>query len=171
MYDHEFDTGVSEQETQLRQDEEFARRVRREVLRMDRGEAEEDIRADLEREALERAEVEAREQRERRRKANVLWQFFSGTILVRAGVSRYYPYMLCVAGMFFLSIVVMFTALHLDVKYSLLDREVQMLRERSLRLEEERFRRTTHSAVCERLRERNIPLYDPPAPGERIEIR
>ena len=46
MYDHEFDTGVSEQETQLRQDEEFARRVRREVLRMDRGEAEEDIRAD-----------------------------------------------------------------------------------------------------------------------------
>lgn len=171
MLDHEFDPVVSDQETQRRQEEEFARRVRREVLRMDRGEAEEEIRADLEQEARERAEAEELQRRERRRKGNVLWQFFSGTILVRAGVSRYYPYMLCVAGMFFLSIAVMFTALHLDVRYSRLDREVQMLRERSIRLEEERFRRTTHSAVSEQLRARHIPLYDPPAPGERIEIR
>ena len=90
---------------------------------------------------------------------------------MREGVSRYYPYMLCVAGMFFLSIAVMFTALHLDMKYSRLSREVQMLRERSIRLEEQRFSRTTHSAVSARLRERGIPLYDPPAPGERIETR
>ncbi len=62
MYrDHEFDPVTPEEQARREQDEEFARRVRREVLRMERGEAEEDIRADEEREAEERAEAEERE--------------------------------------------------------------------------------------------------------------
>ena len=48
-------------------------------------------------------------------------------------------------------------------------RQVQILRERSIRLQEQRYRRTTHSAIVERLRERDIELTDPPAPGEIIE--
>ena len=61
MYrDHEFDPVTPEEQARREQDEEFARRVRREVLRMERGEAEEDIRADEEREAEERAEAEER---------------------------------------------------------------------------------------------------------------
>lgn len=123
----------------------------------------------LEREAEEKAEAEERERRERRRKASTFWQLFSGTILVREGVSKYYPYMLSIAGMFFLSIAVMFTALHLDMKYTRLEREVQILRERSIRLQEQRYSRTTHSAIVERLRERGIDLNDPSAPGEIIE--
>ena len=77
--------------------------------------------------------------------------------------------MLSIAGMFFLSIAVMFTALHLDMKYTRLEREVQILRERSIRLQEQRYSRTTHSAIVERLRERGIDLNDPSAPGEIIE--
>ncbi len=77
--------------------------------------------------------------------------------------------MLSVAGMFFLSIVVMFWSLHLDLKYSRLEREVQVLRERSIRLEEQRYRRTTHSAVAARLRERGIDLQDPRTPGETLD--
>ena len=70
MYrDHEFDPVTPEEQARREQDEEFARRVRREVLRMERGEAEEDIRADEEREAEERAEAEERERRESRRRA------------------------------------------------------------------------------------------------------
>ena len=161
--DHEFDPVTPEEEARRRQEEEFARRVRREVLRIERGEADEDIRADMER------EEEERQRRERRRKASTFWQLFSGTILVHEGVSKYYPYMLSIAGMFFLSIAVMFTTLHLDMKYSRLEREVQILRERSIRLQEQRYRRTTHSAIVERLRERDIELTDPPAPGEIIE--
>ena len=161
--DHEFDPVTPEEEARRRQEEEFARRVRREVLRIERGEADEDIRADMER------EEEERQRRERRRKASTFWQLFSGTILVHEGVSKYYPYMLSIAGMFFLSIAVMFTTLHLDMKYSRLEREVQILRERSIRLQEQRYRRTTHSAIVERLRERGIELIDPPAPGEIIE--
>ena len=75
--------------------------MRREVLRIERGEAEEEIRADLEREAAEKAEAE--------------------------------------------------------------------VRERSIRLQEQRYSRTTHSAIVERLRERGIDLSDPSAPGEIIE--
>lgn len=170
MYrDHEFDPITPEEETRQREEAEFARRVRREVLRIERGEAEEEIRADEEREAEARAEEEERARRERRRTSSTFWQLFSGTILVREGVSRYYPYMLSIAGMFLASIAVMFWALHLDMKYSRLEREVQILRERSIRLQEQRFRHTTHSAIVERLRERGIELQDPAAPGEIIE--
>lgn len=170
MYrDHEFDPVTPDEEARREADEEFARRVRREVLRVNRGEADEDIRADMEREAGERAEERARERKERRRKASTLWQLLSGTILVQEGISRYYPYMLCIAAMFFLSIVMMFTALHFDMKYSRLEEEVQWLRERLIRLEEQRFSRTTHSAVVEQLRLRGIGLYDPEKPALRIE--
>ena len=166
LRDTEFDPVNPEEEARRRQDEELARRVRREVLRIGRGEADEEIRADMEREAAERAEAEERENKERRRRASLVRQFFTGTILVREGVSRSYPYMLCMAVMLFASIFVMFMALRLDMRHTELEREVQKLRERSIRLEEERFRTTTHSAIVERLRQRNIPLYD--APGETI---
>lgn len=167
--DHEFDPITPEDEARREQEEEFARRVRREVLRIERGEADEEIRADLEREEELKAEEEERQRRERHRKASTFWQLFSGTILVHEGVSRYYPYMGSIAAMFFLSIAVMFTSLHLDMKYTRLEREVQILRERSIRLQEQRYRRTTHSAIVERLRERGIELYDPLRPGEIIE--
>ena len=170
MYrDHEFDPVTPEEQARREEEAEFARRVRREVRRMERGEADEDIRADEEREAAERAEEELRERRERRRRASTFWQLFSGSILVREGVSKYYPYMLTIAGMCFLSIVVMFWSLHLDMRFSRLEREVQVLRERSIRLEEQRYRRTTHSAILEELHRRGIELYDPVAPGEWIE--
>ena len=87
--DHEFDPVTPEEEARRRQEEEFARRVRREVLRIERGEADEDIRADMEREEEEKAEEEERQRRERRRKASTFWQLFSGTILVHEGVSKY----------------------------------------------------------------------------------
>ncbi len=136
---------------------------------MQRGEADEEIRRDEEEEAGRRAAEEERERRERRRRASALWQLFSGSILVREGSAEYYRYLICIAAMFFLSIVVMFSALHLDMRYSRVEREVQLLRERSIRLEEQRYRRTTHSAVVERLRERGIELQDALTPSEIIE--
>lgn len=170
MYqDHEFDPTTPEQEAQREQEKELARRIRREVRRMERGEADEEIQSDQEQEATEKAEREEAQHKETKRKASLIFQFFSGTILVRKGVSQYYPYMLCIAGMFFLSIAVMFWSLHLDMKYSRLEREVQMLRERSIRLQEQRYGRTTHSAITLELQKRGIELSDPAAPGETID--
>ena len=158
--DHEFDPVTDEERAAREREEELARRIRREVLRVQSGEADEEIRADRER---EQAEEEAR------RRSNIFWLLFSGNILVRKGASEYYRYMICIAAMFFVSIFVMFTALHLDMKYSRLYREVQMLRERSTRLQEQRFRHTTHSAILEELRRRGIDLYDPVVPGEILD--
>lgn len=166
--DHEFDPVTPEEEAQKEQDEEFARRVRREVRRINNGEAEEEIRADEEREAEEKAEAEAKVEKERRRNASTFWQLFSGSILVREGVSRYYPYLICIAVLFFVSIAVMFWSLHLDMHYTQLDNEVQRLRERSIRLQEQRFRKTTHTAIVEQLQQHGIELYDPVTPSEII---
>lgn len=170
MYqDHEFDPITPEEQARREQDEQIARRVRQEVRRIQRGEADEQMRADEEREQAEQEEKQQAKEREKRRQANTLWQFFSGNILLHKGVSEYYRYMICIAGMFFLSIVVFFTSLHLDRRYSRLEQETQILRERSIRLQEQRYQHTTHSAIVERLRERGIDLYDPLAPGEIIE--
>ena len=100
----------------------------------------------------------AAERRERRRRSNPLGL-----------ISEYYCYMLCIAGMFFISIVVIFMTLRLDMKFSRLEREVQVLHERSLRLQQERYRRTTHSAILDELRRRDIDLADPLVPAEVID--
>lgn len=170
MYsDHEFDPVTPEELAERERDEELARKIRREVLRMQRGEADEELRADAEREAAEREESERSERRERRRRSSALWQLLSGSILVRKGSGEYYRYLICIAAMFFLSIVVMFASLHLDMRCSRLAGEVQLLRERAYRFEEERFRRTSRTAVREELRRRGIELYDPISPGLTIE--
>lgn len=170
MYtDHEFDPITPDEEAQRRQDEEFARRVRREVRRMERGDADEDIRADEAQEAEEEALRETLRRKEHRRNASTFWQLFSGTILVREGMSHSYPYLLAIASMFLVSISVVFMSLHTDMRYMRLEREVQVLREKSIRWQERRFRCTTHSAITEELRRRGIELYDPLAPSEVID--
>ena len=130
--DHEFDPVTDEERAAREREEELARRIRREVLRVQSGEADEEIRADREREQAEEEARQEEQRKEERRRSNIFWLLFSGNILVRKGASEYYRYMICIAAMFFVSIFVMFTALHLDMKYSRLYREVQMLRERSL---------------------------------------
>lgn len=126
--DHEFDPVTDEERAAREREEELARRIRREVLRVQSGEADEEIRADREREQAEEEARQEEQRKEERRRSNIFWLLFSGNILVRKGASEYYRYMICIAAMFFVSIFVMFTALHLDMKYSRLYREVQMLR-------------------------------------------
>ena len=108
LHDHEFGQPTPEEEALQAQDEAFARRVRREVRRMELGEADDDLRADAEREAAEEARREKARRKEQRRNASTFWQLFSGTILVREGVSQSYPYLLAIAGMFLISISVVF---------------------------------------------------------------
>lgn len=169
MYnDHEFDPLTAEERDAHRQEEELRRKIRREVLRVQRGDAEEELRAEREQEEAEREREERDRRLDRRRQSNAFWLFFSGNILVRKGVSRYYRHLAAIAVMFFLSIFVIFSVLRLDRKYARLEREVQLLRERSIRLQEQRYRITSHSSVAERLRERGIPLQDARTPSEII---
>ncbi|MEG1864185.1 MAG: FtsL-like putative cell division protein [Alistipes sp.] len=171
--DHEFDPITPEELAAQERAAELSRRVRREVRhemqRVQEGKADEDLLLDQAEEQAAKEATEELRKREHRRSASTFWQLLTGTILVHRGASKYYPYMFAIAVMFFLSIAVMFTALHWDKKYTRLEREVQILREHSIRLQEQRYRCTTHSAIVEQLRARGIELYDPEAPGETIE--
>lgn len=166
--DLDFHPERAEEERRRAEEEQFARRVRREVLRVQSGEAEEVLRADREAEEAE-AKARAAEQAQReRRKANPILRLFSGSILVSERLTRNYPYLITIAVMFLINIMVIFWSLHLDMRYSRLEREVQMLREQSIRLEEQRYRMTNHSAVVEELARRGIPIGDPEHPVEII---
>lgn len=170
MYeDHEFDPISPEEQARREADAELSRRIRREVRRMERGEADEDLAADEAQEQAEREAQEALRRKAERRGRNPLWQLVSGTILVRESISRSYSYLVLIAVGFFVSIVVLFWSLHLDRRYIRLEREVQGLRERSIRFEEQRFRRTTHSAIVREIEERGLPLKDPQKPRAVIE--
>ena len=168
LKDLDFHPERQEEELRRQEEEALARRVRREVLRVQSGEAAEDLEADrCAEEAEEQARVEAEERRERRHR-NPFYRLISGTILVGEHATRSYPYLMTIAAMFFLNIVVLFWSLHLDLRYSRLEREVQKLRERSIRYEEQRYRQSTHSAVSKELEQRGIVLKDPATPGQII---
>lgn len=150
------------------EDEQYARRVRSEVVRVpstvrsDGAEAEE-VSASESNTPVEQPSEAAKRSR------NPLRRIFSGTILLSDEARRNYPYLLTIAVMFFLNIVVLFWSLHLDMRHLRLEREVQKLRERSIRLEEQRFQLTSHSRIVEELARRGIDIQDPVRPAEIIE--
>lgn len=153
---------VTEEELRRQQeDEEFRRRVRSEVRRIQSGEADEDIERDREAEAEAEAAEQAEQHRERKRRSRLSWQLISGSILTSQGVRDIYRYLAVIAVMSFLSIMVMFATLYADLRFSQVERDVQLLRERSIRLQEELHQNSTHQAVREELARRGIDLRDP----------
>ena len=151
------------------QDEEFRRRVRDEVRRVQSGEAQEDIERDMAEEREAEAAERRAEARKRLKRSRLFYQLFSGNILQSRGVKEHYGYLIAIAVASLLSIMVMFASLYADMKYSRMEREVQLLRERSIRLREQLYRRTSHQAVVEELQRRGIPLQEPRRRREVVE--
>jgi hypothetical protein len=151
------------------QEEELARRIRREVRRVQRGEAQEEMAAEEAEEAEQRARQEALAERERQKSKNPLRGLITGNILRQEWLTVHYRYPLLIAGVFLLSIVVIFWSLRLDMKLSHTEREVQLLRERSIRLREQLYKFTSHQAVVEELQRRGIPLQEPRRTKEVVE--
>lgn len=168
---HDTDLNPVSEEELLRQqqEEELARRIRREVRRVQRGEADQQMEAEAEEEAIDEAERRAEAEREERRAKNPLRGLVTGNILRQEWLTVHYRYPLLIAAVFLFSIVVMFWSLRLDMRLTQTEREVQLLRERALRLKQERSRRTSHSAIVEELRRRGIDLQDPITPHEIID--
>ena len=144
-----------------RESEVLDRRIRRMVVRVQSGEADEEIAEDRRLEEEERAQAEEEERKERKRRSGWRWQIFSGKILTSRGMADNYRYFAAIAVMCFISIVVMFAALYADLRYSRAEQDVQLLRERSIRLQEQLHRRTTHQAIRDSLAARGIDLRDP----------
>lgn len=159
--DEEFDALTAEELEQMEADEEFRRRVRREIQRVQSGEAEEDIRRDEEEAEAEREAEREAEERHRRRRSNLFWQIFSGNILLNHSLRSNYRYFAAIAVMCFVSIMVMFMVLYADIRYSQAERELRLVRERSIRLQEELYERTSYDAVRQDLEQRGIIMQDP----------
>ena len=163
--DHEFDP---EARLQRERDEELARRIRREVRRVQSGEADQEIEQEIEQERAEKEALESQKEAQRRRAASPLRGLLTGNILRQEWIAGHYRYPLIIAGVFLLSIIVMFWSLRLDMALTREQREVQLLREKAVRLREQRNRITTHSAVVEELKRREIPLVDPVEPHQKL---
>lgn len=161
MTNDEFNPITEEELQAQRESEELDRRIRRMVVRVQSGEADEEIAEDRRLEEEERAQAEEEERKERKRRSGWRWQIFSGTILTSRGMADNYRYFAAIAVMCFISIVVMFAALYADLRYSRAEQDVQLLRERSIRLQEQLHRRTTHQAIRDSLVARGIDLRDP----------
>ena len=161
MINDEFNPITEEELQAQRESEELDRRIRRMVVRVQSGEADEEIAEDRRLEEEERAQAEEEERKERKRRSGWRWQIFSGTILTSRGMADNYRYFAAIAVMCFISIVVMFAALYADLRYSRAEQDVQLLRERSIRLQEQLHRRTTHQAIRDSLAARGIDLRNP----------
>ena len=81
-HDTDFNPNREREEQEAAEREALARTIRREVLRVNSGEADEEIRAEREQMEAERQAREAEEEKSRRRNASLWRQMFSGRILV-----------------------------------------------------------------------------------------
>ena len=167
--DDDFNPLTEEEIRRLQEDEEFRRRVRREVLRMQSGEADTDIERDREEQKAEQDEKQREQAKKRLQRSRLFWQLFSGNILLNRNVKEHYGYLLAIAIMCGVSIFVMFSSLYADLRHSQVERELQLVRERSIRLQGQLHRRTTHQAIREELARRGINLQDPQKPKEVVE--
>ena len=164
--DSEFLTDSPEEIREREQQEEIKRIVRSEFRRVQSGEADEDMAEDVRREQQEREEAEKRTSRHKWLRSIGL--LLTGEILVRENVARFYSYASYIALMFFLSIVTLFAGLRVETKCNRLEREVELLHERSIRFKEQRYQKSSHSAIVEELERREIELYDPLTPTNII---
>lgn len=104
-----------------------------------------------------------------RRQMSLLYQIAMGTILNSNFIRDNFRYWFILALMLLVSIVMLFTSLGVYTRYTKLDEEVQVLRNRAAELNRECFEESSHTSVSRRLEERGIDLRDPRTPWTIIE--
>lgn len=157
----EFNPLSEEELERQRADEELARRIRNEIRRVQSGQADEQMAQEAEQEREQEEELRSAEERKKSKRSTLFWQLFSGNILVNRNVADNYRYLAAIAITSFVSIAVLFMALYAEDRFSKVEREVQLLRERSIRLQEQLFSRTTHAAIAKEVEERGLGLQEP----------
>lgn len=164
--DIEIDPSFREERERAEAKAERERMIREQVVRVMSGAAAEDL-AEDERLRLEQEAAEQQEREREERRQNSWWNktfkaFFTGEILTNEETRHIYPYLMFVAGMFFLSIFILFSALRLDIKHSRLQEELRVLQEQSVRLSEQLYRTTSRGAIIEQSKARGLNLEELP---------
>lgn len=92
--------------------------------------------------------------------ANFIRSLFTGEIIINPTVSKGYDYLAYIAFLMLISIITLFSSLHMEIRVNRLSEQVRLLGERAVRTEEQRVKATTHSAIVKALSERGIDLTD-----------
>ena len=98
----------------------------------------------------------------------VVRSLFTGEIVLNPTISKGYDYLFYMALLFLVSILSLFSSLHMQIKENRMTEQVRLLNERAIRSEEQRLKATTHSAIVNELKRRNIQLYDAHEPATII---
>ena len=85
---------------------------------------------------------------------------FTGEIILNPSISKGYDYLAYIAFLMLISIITLFSSLHMEIRVNRLSEQVRLLGERAVRTEEQRVKATTHSAIVKALSERGIDLTD-----------
>ena len=158
--DLEFDPREEARRREAEEEARIARRIRRELIRVDSGEADEDMAREREAIEREREQEQERERRQQRRSRSLLWQVFSGSFLVGSGATQYYNYLIAMAAMCLVSIFVTFMSLNADMECRNLEEQGRVLRERAVLMQEQRFRRGSYNEIMRMLEDRGIRMTD-----------
>lgn len=157
--DSEYFTDSQEEIAEREAQEALRRMVRTEIRRVQTGEADGDIADDIAREERERALEE--KQSKRPRWMGVALGVITGDILLAHAAKRVYALLTILGIIFFTSIATIFASLHSDLRCNKLEKEVALLKERAIRLSEQSYQLTSHTAILRQLESRGIEISDP----------
>ena len=152
----------SQEEIAEREAQEALRRmVRTEIRRVQTGAAEADIAEDI---AREEEDLAAEKKKAKPRWVVKMESIFTGDILLAEAADRAYYLLMLLGGVFLLSIFTIFGAFQQDLHRNTLQKEVDLLNERAVRISEECKQHSSHSAIIKKLQERGIKIEDPQTP-------
>jgi hypothetical protein len=157
----EYFTDSQEEIAEREAQEALRRMVRTEIRRVQTGAADADIAEDIAREE----EAQAIEERKRKPKwVMKIEALLTGDILLAEKADRAYHLLMLLGVVFLLSIFTIFGAFQQDLHRNTLQKEVALLKERAIRISEEKMQQCSHSAILRKLGERGIELDDPKNP-------
>jgi hypothetical protein len=112
-------------------------------------------------EAKDKKAAAAERKAKRKRVMATIESVFTGDILLAKEATRVYNFMILLGVIFLASIFTMFRAFQKELEYSKLQEEVTLLKEERTQTLSTRIKNSSHSAICNKLKEHNIELEDP----------
>jgi len=149
--------GIAELRRQ-EEEERLNRRIRREIIKIESGESDEEIDNERRQMEEEREAAEAAERRRERRNRSILINIFTGGFLSRDGAVVYYRMLIAIAIMCFICIFLTFLSLNADREYRRLEKRALDLRELAIIYEDRRYSISTLEEVNRLLERHNIEL-------------
>jgi hypothetical protein len=142
------------------EEERLKRRIRREIIKVNSGESDEEIEQEKQRMAEEEAERIAEQEREKRKQGSIIINIFTGGFLSSDSAAIYYRMLIAIAVMCFACIFLTFMSLNADREYSQLEKRATVLRERAIVFQERRYDISSREQVDKLLERHNIELKD-----------